>query len=105
MTASDAVLISSHNAIPCASGCQPTAWSRESRPSAGMGWLEAARRVNLADRFAEGAGGAAGTAGAAPGARPAPRIANVDEDDEQLAAYNAYLARINGPASGGTDSS
>jgi hypothetical protein len=29
----------------------------------------------------------------------------VDEDDEQLAAYNAYLARINGPASGDTGSS
>jgi cytochrome c oxidase assembly factor CtaG len=81
------------------------AWSRERRPSAGMGWLETARRVNLADRFAEGAGGAAGAAGAAPGARPAPRIANVDEDDEQLAAYNAYLARINGPASGDAGSS
>jgi hypothetical protein len=64
-----------------------------------MGWLETARRVNLADRFAEGAGGAA------PGARPAPRIVSVDEDDEQLAAYNAYLARINGPASGDAGSS
>jgi hypothetical protein len=81
------------------------AWTRESRPSAGMGWLETARRANLADRFAEGAGGAAATAGAAPGARPAPRIANVDEDDEQLAAYNAYLARINGPVSRDTESS
>ena len=81
------------------------AWSRERRPSAGMGWLETARRVNLADQFAEGAGGAAGAAGAAPGARPAPRIVNVDEDDEQLAAYNAYLARINGPASGDAGSS
>jgi putative copper resistance protein D len=75
------------------------AWSRERRPSAGMGWLETARRANLADRFAEGAGSAA------PGARPAPRIANVDEDDEQLAAYNAYLARINGPASDDAGSS
>jgi hypothetical protein len=29
----------------------------------------------------------------------------VDEDDEQLAAYNAYLARINGPASRDAESS
>jgi hypothetical protein len=81
------------------------AWSRERRPSAGMGWLETARRANLADRFAEGAAGAAGTAGAATGARPAPRIASVDDDDEQLAAYNAYLARINGPSGHDAESS
>jgi cytochrome c oxidase assembly factor CtaG len=74
------------------------AWSRETRPSGGMGWLEVARRANLADRFAEGAAGA-GNAGAPARAQPvARRIGNVDEDEEQLAAYNAYLARINGPA-------
>ena len=59
------------------------AWSRETRPSGGMGWLEAARRANLAEHIDT----------------PEPRrTANVDEDDDQLAAYNAYLARINGEA-------
>jgi len=59
------------------------AWSRETRPSGGMGWLEAARRANLAEHTDT----------------PEPRrAANVDEDDDQLAAYNAYLARINGEA-------
>ena len=59
------------------------AWSRETRPSGGMGWLEAARRANLAKHIDT----------------PEPRrAANVDEDDDQLAAYNAYLARINGEA-------
>jgi len=77
------------------------AWSRETRPSGGMGWLETARRVNLADRFAEGAAGAgsAETLAAAPArTQPAARLGSVDDDEEQLAAYNAYLARINGPA-------
>jgi cytochrome c oxidase assembly factor CtaG len=73
------------------------AWTRERRPSGGMGWLEQARQANLADRFAEGAAGTA----AAPSAA---RTVNVDEDDEQLAAYNAYLARINGPATDDAES-
>jgi len=39
---------------------------------------------------------AAGTArGPGQNARPA----DVDDDDDQLAAYNAYLTRINGPVS------
>jgi hypothetical protein len=77
------------------------AWSRETRPSGGMGWLETARRANLADRFAEGAAGAGSTetVAAAPArTQPAARLGSVDDDEEQLAAYNAYLARINGPA-------
>lgn len=74
------------------------AWSRETRPSGGMGWLESARRANIAERVA-GVGQAAG-AGQAGGAGEAAAAAHhtlrgVDEDDEQLAAYNAYLARIN----------
>jgi hypothetical protein len=67
------------------------AWSRETRPSGGMGWLEAARRANLADRVSEGA--VAATAPAPSRAREARGI----DDDEHLAAYNAYLARLNGP--------
>jgi cytochrome c oxidase assembly factor CtaG len=83
------------------------AWSRETRPSGGMGWLEVARRANLAERFAEGAGGAPGAALAGAPVRTQPRVrtTNVDEDDEQLAAYNAYLARINGPAGPKAESS
>jgi cytochrome c oxidase assembly factor CtaG len=66
-------------------------WSRETRPSGGMGWLESARRANLAERVSEGA---AHLTAPAPGrAREARGI----DDDESLAAYNAYLARLNGP--------
>jgi hypothetical protein len=74
-------------------------WTRETRPSASMGWLESARRANMADRIAE-----ANPAGAASAqvrdrvTRGAARNADVDEDEDQLAAYNDYLARINGPA-------
>lgn len=66
-------------------------WTRERRPSGGMGWLETARRGAMADRFAEVVPGAAATGDPAP-----VRIkGSIDEDDEQLAAYNEYLARIN----------
>jgi putative copper resistance protein D len=70
------------------------AWSRDTRPSGGMGWLESARRANMAERFSE--------AGAVPvPARPADsrEVRGVD-DDEHLAAYNAYLAHLNGPGNG-----
>jgi len=76
-------------------------WTRESRPSAGMGWLETARRSSLAERIAE-----AGPAVTADGAvrdgvtRGSVRLVDVDADDDQLAAYNAYLARINQGADG-----
>jgi putative copper resistance protein D len=73
------------------------AWSRETRPSGGMGWLESARRANLAEHMSENA-----RTGGAPPARGA---VNLDEDDDQLAAYNAYLARINGPVGHETDKS
>jgi putative copper resistance protein D len=69
------------------------AWSRETRPSGGMGWLETARRANLAERFSE--------VGAVPAATPAAGDAGgVDDDDEHLAAYNAYLSHLNGPGNG-----
>jgi hypothetical protein len=76
-------------------------WSRETRPSVAMGWLESARQANLAERIAE-----AVPVEAARGPRPdrvtggAGRNANLDEDDDQLAAYNEYLARINSHESG-----
>jgi len=56
------------------------AWSRETRPSGGMGWLESARRASLAERISEASAGK-----------------GID-DDEHLAAYNAYLARLHAPA-------
>ena len=65
-------------------------WSRETRPSGGMGWLESARRANLAEHMTENV-----NTDAAPASRTS---VNLDEDDDQLAAYNAYLARINGRA-------
>jgi hypothetical protein len=66
-----------------------------------MGWLETARRSSLAERIAEA--GPAGTAGDPTRdrvARTAARVVDVDADDEQLAAYNAYLTRINQGAHG-----
>jgi putative copper resistance protein D len=66
-------------------------WTRERRPSAGMGWFESVRRANMADRVAE-------VVPESASARPAKsRETSIDDDDEQLAAYNAYLARINAP--------
>jgi putative copper resistance protein D len=68
-------------------------WTRETRPSASMGWLESARQVNMAERFAEADPASAQVRdGVSSGAA---RNANVDEDEDQLAAYNDYLARIN----------
>lgn len=78
-------------------------WTKETRPSVSMGWLESARRASMADRFAEA--NLAGTVGAQPLEGTAgDDTANVDldEDEDQLAAYNAYLARIN--AHGGGES-
>jgi putative copper resistance protein D len=75
-------------------------WTRETSPSGGMGWLESARRATLAERI--GAGAANANVNTAAIAEAPPRTGrepgNVDDDDEQLAAYNAYLARLNGPA-------
>jgi len=74
------------------------AWSRETRPSGGMGWLESARRANLAERITEGTVPAAAPAsGEASPAKPVGTARSID-DDEHLAAYNAYLARLHGPS-------
>jgi cytochrome c oxidase assembly factor CtaG len=79
------------------------AWAREPRPSGGMGWLESVRRASLAERISEAVPSAAAHAGNAAGTSAGNRPVAVDEDDTQLAAYNAYLARINGPAGHGTE--
>jgi putative copper resistance protein D len=67
-------------------------WTRERRPSGGMGWLESARRVNMADRFAEAVPGANAASG---DEAPVRMRGSIDEDEDQLAAYNEYLSRIN----------
>jgi hypothetical protein len=78
-------------------------WAKDDRASLG-GWLEAARRSN----FEELVAGQARTAAPVPGdARisgapgqpgPAPAAQGPIDDDEHLAAYNAYLARMNAAA-------
>ena len=73
------------------------AWSRERRSDGGLGWLEVARRTNFAtlvNEHREAAGAVGGAPTAAAPAAPAGRAESVD-DDEHLAAYNAYLARLN----------
>jgi putative copper resistance protein D len=76
-------------------------WSRETRPSAGMGWFESARRESIAERITEASPRAAASTEVADRVTTGTaRNADVDEDEDQLAAYNDYLARINGPESG-----
>ena len=67
------------------------AWSRETRADGGLGWLETARRANFAARVTalQEAGGVG-----VPRAGPASGTESMDDDDEHLAAYNAYLARL-----------
>jgi putative copper resistance protein D len=72
------------------------AWSRETRPTAGMGWLESARRANLAMVTSEGLGPGGIAPGTVHGATVVSDNVDVDSDDASLDAYNAYLARING---------
>jgi cytochrome c oxidase assembly factor CtaG len=83
-------------------------WSMDERAAtSGRGWFEAARRASLATLVAshpappaaaEGEGAAAGAGPATPAARWDER-GGVD-DDEHLAAYNAFLARLNDAESG-----
>jgi cytochrome c oxidase assembly factor CtaG len=68
------------------------AWSRDGQISvSGRGWLESARRASFAGLT--GSGPERATAGTAAGGPP--RAEATIDDDEHLAAYNAYLARIN----------
>jgi putative copper resistance protein D len=86
------------------------AWSREKRSDGGLGWLESARRSNFAtlvsahqDANAAGVPGAPASASSASAgavsvsAAPVSDTDSVDDNDEALAAYNAFLARINKP--------
>lgn len=71
------------------------AWSREARTDSGLGWLEAARRANFAT-LVNAHYDPDKSRGGSPSAGAPGRAENVD-DDEHLAAYNAFLARINRP--------
>jgi putative copper resistance protein D len=76
-------------------------WSRDERAdSRGLGWLEAARRARFEDLVAgQRAAGATpgGEGGAAATGEPGAAVAGHGgiDDDEHLAAYNAYLAQLN----------
>jgi putative copper resistance protein D len=71
------------------------AWSRQGQYADSRGWLETARRASLEQLTTAGtpASGAAPAAGAAPATSRTQT--HIDEDEDQLAAYNAFLARIN----------
>ena len=73
------------------------AWSRDGRVSAGGGgWLEAARRASFTGLTGAGQPQqAAATTVTTPDGRTARRDEGTIDDDEHLAAYNEYLARIN----------
>jgi hypothetical protein len=83
------------------------AWSREKRADSGLGWLESARRSNFATLVSSHQDAAAGpdsaspvsaASAASPAATASPaRGRETVDDDEHLAAYNAFLARINKP--------
>jgi cytochrome c oxidase assembly factor CtaG len=76
-------------------------WSRDERAAtAGFGWLEAARRASLASMVtAHREPGRTGAAAAPDPAEAFSRGGGID-DDEHLAAYNAFLARLNRADSG-----
>jgi cytochrome c oxidase assembly factor CtaG len=88
-------------------------WSTDGREAtSGHGWLEAARRASLASLVASHqappgtAEAGAGSAATSDGGATAPAAVNWDarggiDDDEHLAAYNAFLARLNQAESGG----
>jgi hypothetical protein len=85
-------------------------WSRDERAAvSGHGFFERARQANLATLVASAQQAAQGaglvTAAPATAARqPATDSRGGIDDDEHLAAYNAYLARLNQHPSGGAPS-
>jgi hypothetical protein len=74
------------------------AWSREKRADGGLGWLEVARRSNFATLISSHQD--ASTGPGLPSTTTQARGAETVDDDEHLAAYNAFLARINKPQDG-----
>jgi putative copper resistance protein D len=72
------------------------AWSREVRGDGGLGWLEVARRVNFAAQVGTHQEAGAGSGVPAQSVRGGRAVEDQSvDDDEHLAAYNAYLARLN----------
>jgi putative copper resistance protein D len=73
------------------------AWSRAGQRADGRGWLESARRASLEQLTTADVAqaGAAGTAAPGPAAAVRAGRTDIDEDEDQLAAYNAFLARLN----------
>jgi putative copper resistance protein D len=71
------------------------AWSREKHVDGGLGWLETARRSNFATLVSSHRDETENSAERVASTRS--RAADSVDDDEALAAYNAYLARINKP--------
>ena len=78
-------------------------WSRDDRTtSATSGWLEAVRKSRFDDLVAAQSPAGAAAAAAGTGSGAGAGRGGID-DDEHLAAYNAYLARLHGggPGPGG----
>jgi len=74
-------------------------WSRDERAAvSGHGWFERARRENLVTLV--GSGSQAANGGNSPAGVSQTSRGGID-DDEHLAAYNAYLARLNQPPKAG----
>jgi len=91
-------------------------WSRDERPAAsGRGWLETARKASMASLVAAHPAASAPGPGGQPAGDPAghdPAAGDLAaggdwsgpggiDDDEHLAAYNAFLARLNESGPGG----
>ena len=86
-------------------------WSRDERPAAsGRGWLETARKASMASLVAAHPAGSAPGPGGQPAGDPAANDPATGsdwsgpggiDDDEHLAAYNAFLARLNESGPGG----
>src|SRR5713101_1556607 len=74
-------------------------WSRDDLAATrGHGWLETVRKSNFDELVATHAPrDEAGTPSGASGTKAAKEASGGIDDDEHLAAYNAYLARLNQP--------
>jgi len=71
-------------------------WARDERAAvSGRSFFERARRENLATLLASTGPAVAGPGEASPVSMPAADSHGGIDDDEHLAAYNAYLARLN----------
>jgi cytochrome c oxidase assembly factor CtaG len=80
------------------------AWARDGRAATGGGWLESARRASFAGLTGTSPSTTADGTTAGPDSQPGnddrPADGGTIDDDEHLAAYNEFLARINAAESG-----